>query len=132
MEFVGSIFDDTFAVQVLVGDTTVYNKNVETVNTSTWYETAKNSEGYSNIDFYGGDHTTYHTGWKTYNIDVSAYRGKTVTLSFVVYDKGDSIYDSVALIAAMQNHRFPDASNPLIPLDFCGTIVPGPKKMKMA
>lgn len=50
------------------------------------------------MDFEGGDMTAYETGWEKGKMDVSPYQGKTVTISFVVYDKGDKIYDSACLL----------------------------------
>lgn len=89
-EFVGSSFNDTFLAQITVdGKTEVMAK--EQINTSKWYSI-------SGINFDGGDNTTYHTQWKTVEFDVSAYAGKTVNLQFVVYDVGDSIYDTAALV----------------------------------
>ncbi|MCM1561819.1 MAG: hypothetical protein NC123_20150 [Butyrivibrio sp.] len=63
----------------------------ESVNTSSW-------QVVSGIDFDGGDSTAYQTGWKTIKIDVSSYSGQEVILSFDVCDKGDSAYDTAALI----------------------------------
>ena len=64
----------------------------ESVNNSTWH-------AISGVDFYGGDDTAYHTRWKTVNSDViSKYKGQVITIRFTVYDKGDSIYDTAALI----------------------------------
>jgi hypothetical protein len=95
MEFVGSMYNDSFGYQLSSGSDIVSARLIETVNASyngsTWIPVG-------GIDFYGGDQTVFHTGWKTYSIDVSALRGKLVTLSFVVFDKGDSIYDSACLI----------------------------------
>lgn len=91
MEYVGSEFDDSFVVQVLQGGTAFYNHMYESINTSEWKEV-------SGIDFIGGDHTTFQTGWKNGEIDISAYSGKIITLSFVIYDVGDQIYDSACVI----------------------------------
>lgn len=91
MEFVGSQYDDTFAVQISKGGTIVYNNSYESINTSTWVDVG-------NIDFDGGDSTVFQTGWKTATIDVSAYQGQVITLYFIVYDMGDSIYDSACVI----------------------------------
>lgn len=91
MEFVGSIYNDSVAVQISQGSTTSYTSTLETVNTASW-------TSISNVDFAGGDHTTFHTGWKTKTINVSAYAGKSVTLSFTIYDVGDSIYDSACVL----------------------------------
>jgi hypothetical protein len=90
MEFVGSEFDDKLLIQIVSsGSTTEIVR--EEVNTSTWLPI-------SGIDFEGGDSTTFHTGWKTVTVDLSAYKGQSVTLKIVVYDVGDSIYDTAAVI----------------------------------
>lgn len=91
MEFVGGEFDDSFAIQVTRNGTTYYSHTYESINTSEW-------EAVSGIDFIGGDHTTFHTGWKTGEIDISAYSGRVITLSFIIYDVGDQIYDSACVI----------------------------------
>lgn len=105
MEFVGSSFNDTFAVQIDQGGATVYDKKLETVNTSEWHAVPNGANGYSIIDFYGGDHTTYETYWKTATIDVSQWAGKTITLRFLTYDMGDEIYDSAAAIDAVMVNK---------------------------
>lgn len=91
MEWVGTQYDDAFVVQVASGNNIFHDEKYESVNTSSWYEV-------TGIDFKGGDHTTYETHWKTDEIDISSYRGKTITLSFMIYDVGDSIYDSACVI----------------------------------
>lgn len=52
------------------------------------------------INFDGGDNVlTYHTGWTSIlNYDISSYAGQNVTLRFRVSDKGDSIYDTAAIV----------------------------------
>lgn len=93
MEYVGTIFDDIFKVEILntKGDV-LENLVYESVNTSTWYSV----EG---IDFPNGDETTYHTRWKDFSSDViSKYRGQLIALRFLVSDSGDAIYDTAALI----------------------------------
>ena len=40
----------------------------------------------------------YMTGWQTSTFDVSAYKGKRITLSIAAGDVGDSIYDTAILI----------------------------------
>ncbi len=91
MEFVGTIFDDKFQVTLTTssGTTTIA---YESINTSSWISV-------SGINFYGGDNTTYMTGWKHIAFDVSGLAGnEPVTLKFHTWDKGDSIYDTAALI----------------------------------
>lgn len=93
MEFVGTKFDDIFKVEILNTKGDVLEDLVnESVNTSTWYPV----EG---INFPDGDETTYHTRWKDFSSDViSKYQGQLIALRFIVYDSGDAIYDTAALI----------------------------------
>lgn len=90
-EYVGSIFDDNFGIRISNGGNTVLDKTYESINTSEW----KIIEG---VNFAGGDDTAFHTDWKTAEVDVSAYSGEVITLSFIIYDVGDRIYDSACVI----------------------------------
>lgn len=93
MEWVGSIFDDFFQVDILntsgeILETLAY----ESVNTSTWH-------AIDGINFPGGDDTTYHTRWQTISSDaIAKYRGQLIVLRFAVQDAGDAIYDTAALV----------------------------------
>lgn len=91
MEFVGSRYDDKMYVEFIDANGNAQTICAESVNTSTWYSV-------SGINFEGGDTSAYHTKWKTVTFDVSAYVGQMVTVKFVVYDVGDSAYDTAALI----------------------------------
>lgn len=92
LEWVGSPFDDKFGAIVSDNNGNVFfSKTIESVNASTWYKI-------DNINFDGGDNTTYHTKWKTYTIDVSKYRGQYINLVFMVFDVQDNIYDTAVLI----------------------------------
>lgn len=91
MEWVNSPYDDAFYAKLITGSGT-FEIASERVNTATWYAID------NGIDFEGGDHTTYHTMWKNVEYDVSAYAGQTVTIQFIVYDVGDSAWDTAALI----------------------------------
>ncbi len=94
MEFVHTQFDDRFVVRLLDRDGNILHEFLEeTVNTSQWYELQS-----EDLDFEGGDETIYHTTWKEVSFDISAYNDNLVTLQFVVYDMGDSIYDTAAII----------------------------------
>jgi hypothetical protein len=92
MEWVGSSYDDQFEAALIspFGGTTIIAQ--ESVNGSVWTQV-------TGINFYGGDSTTFMTGWKKVNFDVSAYAGQgAVTLKLRTWDRGDSIYDTAALI----------------------------------
>ncbi len=97
MEYVGSQYDDKFTALLSAPGQEDLTMAYETVNNSTWYAI----EG---IDFDGGDSTAYETGWIEAEYDVSSYVGQTITVKFVVYDVGDSLYDTAALIDNIQFH----------------------------
>ena len=91
MEYVGSSFDDRFYAEIVDENGNKIQIATSSINSATWYAV-------SGINFEGGDSTAYHTGWFTVDFDISEYRGQIITLRFVVYDVGDSAYDSAALI----------------------------------
>ncbi|MBR0282570.1 MAG: choice-of-anchor L domain-containing protein [Oscillibacter sp.] len=91
MEYVGSRFDDSFGIRLLRSNNVAFEETYESINTSEWHEV-------SDIDFDGGDNTAYQTGWKSVEVDVSSYRGQTISISFIIYDVGDSYYDSACVI----------------------------------
>lgn len=92
-EWVGSKYNDRFVAEILDTDGNLLKQLAyESVNTSTWYAV-------KGIDFPGGDQTTYHTRWKDYSSDVlKDYQGQLIVIRFTVYDCGDAIYDTAALI----------------------------------
>lgn len=92
MEYVGSQFDDKFEIQILdTNDNILHSEILETINTSKWYSV-------SGINFDGGDSTVYHTNWQTASIDISPYQNQTIKIMFLVYDVGDSSYDSAVVL----------------------------------
>ena len=90
-EYVGSEYDDKFEVHIIDENGNDSIVTQESINTSAWYSI----EG---INFDGGDDTIYHTKWKSDSIDISQYQGQNITIKFVVYDKGDSAYDTAVLL----------------------------------
>lgn len=92
-EFVGTQFDDEAQITIGGASPTIIAR--ETVNSSIW-------SAISGINFPGGDDTTYHTGWKTVNYDISSYRGQKVTLQLQCFDRGDSIYDTAIIIDGIE------------------------------
>ncbi len=100
MEWVGSGYDDKFEVVIIDSEGNEGLIAYETINTSTWIAIdGGQSDGGM---FNGGDTTTFHTNWKEVIYDISSFVGKTVTLKFHVWDVGDSIYDTAALIDKIQ------------------------------
>ncbi len=91
LEYVGSVYDDNFKMTVTInGKPTVLVQR--TINNSSWKKI-------SGINFAGGDATTYHTGWKTVTKNLGNIKADDVVkIEFRVNDKGDSIYDTAALI----------------------------------
>lgn len=91
-EWVGSIYNDKFEIQILdANDNILSSEIIEAVNTSTWYPV-------NDINFDGGDDTAYHTGWATKTIDISDFQNQIIQIRFLVYDVGDSIYDTAAVL----------------------------------
>ena len=93
MEYVGSMFDDKFLVQIKELETGVkYEVVVESVNNSEWYSV-------TGVNFDGGDLTTYHTGKKVCTIGIpEELYGKSIEVSFLVCDVGDSAFDTAVVI----------------------------------
>ena len=91
LEYVGSRYDDNFRMIVTINGTPT-EVIQKTINNSGW-------AAVSGINFAGGDSTTFHTGWQTVTQDLGAIKPTDVVkIEFRVSDKGDSIYDSAALI----------------------------------
>lgn len=91
-EFVGSKYDDKFYAEILNAKGEVIKTAAsETVNNSSWFPVA-------DINFEGGDDTVYQTGWKHIECDLSDLKGQIVTIRFVVFDVGDSKYDTAAVV----------------------------------
>ncbi|MBD2184254.1 hypothetical protein H6S82_11665 [Planktothrix sp. FACHB-1355] len=86
-EFVDTEFDDQF--EIIFNGTRIAK---ERVNTSNW-------ERIEGIDFFGGDETVYDLGgFKTVTYDLTPFRGQTVELAMRTFDRGDSKYDTAALV----------------------------------
>jgi len=95
MEYYGSAYDDYFSATVYINDspTTLVRRSI---NNSTWTKIG-------GINFAGGDGTTFHTGWTTVSKDLgNVKQGDTVKIVLKVGDKGDSIYDSAAIIDSIK------------------------------
>ena len=90
MEFYGSEYDDVASINIISGNDANEEKKF-TVNTSEWEYLEGNL-------FNGGDDTAYQTGWQKISIDLTKYSSNTFTLSFSIWDTGDSEYDSALLI----------------------------------
>ncbi|MDR2523542.1 MAG: hypothetical protein LBC93_07595 [Synergistaceae bacterium] len=92
MEWIGMGYNDQFQASLI--DSTGQESVLvyQDIDHSTWLSLEGDI-------FPGGDLTGYHTGWQTVTFAIPEnLKGKTVTLKFHVWDVGDSIYDSAALI----------------------------------
>ena len=97
-EYVGSSFDDQFEAHLFSGEaySTSHLIASESVNKSSWTPiSGVDSDGGL---FPGGDGTAYQTGLKSASFNIEPFRGRTVRLRFRVFDRGDSIYDTAAVI----------------------------------
>ena len=97
-EFVGSSFDDQFEAHLYSGSEYSSSHLIaqESVNASSWSPIlGVDQDGGL---FPGGDDTAYQTGLKHSAINVQPFRGQSVRLRFRVFDRGDSIYDTAAVI----------------------------------
>lgn len=140
MEFLGSMYDDTFKATIIEGvvkepqegdyaedsydnhynyydvpwlESTEDKDEIiiayESVNSSDWGQAYDDDRQRVDSKFPSGDETTYMTGWKTLTYDVSAFKGKTITLKLQTWDLGDRIYptallfDNVRLTTANSN-----------------------------
>jgi subtilisin family serine protease len=95
-EFVGSQYNDSLIVVARLpnGETRVLAD--ESVNTTNWTPV-------SGIDFPGGDFTAGQSGWKTVGTTIPASAlGGAGEITIEVFDMGDAIYDSVALVDAVR------------------------------
>ena len=71
----------------------------ESVNSSSW-------QSVSGIDFFEGDDTTYMTGWKHVDVDISAlHDAKAIIFKTNTWDVGDSLWDTAALIDNVQLYK---------------------------
>lgn len=91
MEYVHSKYDDKFQASLTDESGSEMTLAYSSVNDASW-------TGFGGDIFADGDATTYQTGWNIIEKDVSSLAGKSVTLTFLVWDVGDSSYDTAALI----------------------------------
>ena len=95
MEYYQSSYNDQLLITLSgyeQGNYVVKTLVTESVNGSEWIYLGGNY-------FYGGDETTYHTGWKSAQIDISSFDNDSdLTISVKVWDEGDSLYDSAVAV----------------------------------
>jgi hypothetical protein len=94
MEYVGSIYQDTYIIKVVDSlDVTHYIVS-ETVDSFA----ANYSLSSVSPDIVFDQEGVYMTGWQTSTFDLTPYRGQILRLVISVGDVGDSAYDSAALL----------------------------------
>jgi Subtilase family len=91
-EYVGTQYNDSLVVLAHLPNGETRELANESVNATNWTPV-------SGIDFPGGDSTVGQSGWKTAAATIpAAALGGPGDLTIEVFDVGDAIYDSVALI----------------------------------
>jgi hypothetical protein len=97
MEWVGTIYNDVFEANLIDAEGNKESLVYKDINTTEW------SLQLDGDVFYGGDDTAFHTGWQTVTYDIpETMRGKYVTLRFNIWDEGDAIFDTAALIDSVK------------------------------
>lgn len=91
-EFVGSIFDDSLKIKLIMPDGTEIILAQESINTT-------NFEPVGGIDFPGGDTTVgqLQGGWREVSKTIAVKKGSG-SYTIVVEDAGDDIYDTAVLL----------------------------------
>jgi hypothetical protein len=93
MEYVNTKYNDQFEISVTNSNGEKFTLHTGDIDHSTWIPLAPGSI------FADGDNTAFHTGWQTMTHNIAdESKGKPVTLTFHVWDNGDSYYDSALLI----------------------------------
>ncbi|MHC1738938.1 MAG: choice-of-anchor L domain-containing protein [Ignavibacteriaceae bacterium] len=102
LEYIGSSYQDYFRITIKDKDgnvTTLYSKTVDGI--ASQFGATKTSAGQL-ISVSPGivfdQAGVYMTGWQTSTYDISAFKGKRITLIFAAGDVGDSIYDTAILL----------------------------------
>jgi hypothetical protein len=102
LEYIGSQFQDRFQVVLDVegtGEVVLFSKTIDGIAAD--FGASKENPGNliavsPGIVFDKGD--VYMTGWQSSTFDISAHKGKCVTLILRCTDVGDSIYDTAILL----------------------------------
>jgi len=109
LEYIGSLYQDSFQVVLVSEDTgeeVLLSRTIDQIAAAFGASapTTENPDGIPgeliavspDIVFDRGD--VYMTGWQTSTFDISAYKGKCVTLVLRCTDVGDSIFDTAILL----------------------------------
>lgn len=102
LEYISSSYQDYFKITIKDKDgnvTTLFNKTIDGI--AGMFGATKTSPGQL-ISVSPGivfdQAGVYMTGWQTSTYDISAFKGKRITLIFAAGDVGDSIYDTAILL----------------------------------
>lgn len=90
-EYINSIYDDRLEVYLEINGE---NKSIlsQGVNDSVW-------QAIADLDFAGGDDTTYQTGWETFTYNLGDVKeSSNLKIRFEISDTGDSAFDTAVLI----------------------------------
>ncbi|MCK4545258.1 hypothetical protein KAU43_06930, partial [candidate division WOR-3 bacterium] len=101
--YIGSIFQDPFKVTLTKVDdsstTTLLHKTVDSI-AAEFGATQVNGGDliYVSPDIVFDKGDVWMTGWQNNEYDISAFQGKTVTITFEAEDLGDEIFDTAILL----------------------------------
>lgn len=106
LEYINSQFQDYFQVSVVKSDGTrqvLFRKTID--NLAAQFGATKEDPGQliqvsPSIVFDRGG--VYMTDWQSLTLDITAYRGQTITIEVEAGDVGDSIYDTAILLDEMK------------------------------
>jgi hypothetical protein len=92
-------YNDTFIAQIPPTSGNVLQEIAyESVNTSTWLP----ASGFVLTVGKSTGRPAWQTGWKNASVDLTPYQNQTITIRFLVFDRGDMQYDSAALIDSVR------------------------------
>jgi hypothetical protein len=102
LEWIGSNYQDYFTIEIIKDDGSVvylYSRTIDGFATEYGATTTDPGQLIGVSPGIVFDKTSvYMTGWNSSEFDVTAYRGTTITIVFLIGDVGDSIYDSACLL----------------------------------
>jgi len=100
LEYVGTQFQDTFAIDIAEVDTSTGTVGSYTTVFARTIDDLQGAVTPSDVGFDRGG--VYNTGWNKLMLDLDSRAGKTIMVRFSAQDVGDSVYDSAILLDNMQ------------------------------
>ena len=98
VDFRGSRYNDAFIAEIIDSQGVVTRIVNESVNDSGWRSTPVDNLKLTIGNIGNPGRPPYQIGWYLLGKDIESFRGQIITLRFVVFDRGDQIYDSVSIL----------------------------------